>query len=268
MVIVAKIGDRTISSAFSEDSLADLENTFNQTPMILVHGGGGTVTKIAHELGVEQKFVTSPEGFRSRYTDYETIQVYTMVMAGKINKEIVRWLQRRKLPAVGISGLDGGLIRASRKSQLVIKDERGRRVAIEGGYTGKITEVDIHLLETLLNANYLPVIAPIALGEEFAPLNIDGDRAAAHVAGAIKAETLVLLTDVDGVSVGNAVSRQLTSQEAKTAITTLGPGMITKVHAALEALSLGVERAIIAPGNVPNPFSSAIKHTTGTVITQ
>src|SRR5713101_3743722 len=123
MALVIKIGDRVIESVLASPSLQDLKSVVAETPTILVHGGGGTVTRFAEKLGVQQKFVMSPEGFRSRFTDEDTIQVYTMVMAGKINKQIVRKLQQNKIPAVGLSGLDGGLIKAQRKRRLVVSDE-------------------------------------------------------------------------------------------------------------------------------------------------
>ncbi len=265
MALVVKIGDRVLERTLSSESLADLELISRETPTIIVHGGGNTVTRIAEKLGVEQKFVTSPKGFRSRHTDAETIQVYTMVMAGKINKEIVRRLQARKIPAVGLSGLDGGLIRAERKEKLIITDERGRRRIVDGGFTGQITSVNHSLLQTLLSANYLPVIAPVAMGTNFESLNVDGDRTAAHVAGTLHAEHLLLLTDVDGVSLEGNPVRSLHAGEAKKSLQKIGPGMITKIYAALEALSMGVEKVIIARGNRDAPFSSALKDS-GTVI--
>jgi acetylglutamate/LysW-gamma-L-alpha-aminoadipate kinase len=266
MVVVIKIGDKTMGKAFSEEALSDLEVVAHQNPTVIVHGGGNTVTGIAEKLGVQQKFVTSPEGFRSRFTDAETIQIFTMVMAGKINKEIVRHLQSRKISAVGLSGLDGALIRAERKRKLIVKDESGRRRAIDGGYTGLITDVDSSLLRTLLEAGYVPVIAPVALGSQNEPLNIDGDRTAAHVAGSLPADMLVLLTDVEGVSLEGTRIRRWTADEAKRNMSNIGPGMITKVYAALEALSMGVSKVAIASGNGKNPFSNAIREENGTVI--
>ncbi len=255
-----------MGDVFSEASLDDLARIAHQTPTVLVHGGGNTVTGIAEKLGVEQKFVTSPGGFKSRYTDAETIQIFIMVMAGKINKEIVRHLQARKIPAVGLSGLDGALIRAERKRKLIIKDERGRKRAIDGGYTGRITSVDSSLLRTLITAGYLPVIAPIALGSDNEPLNLDGDRAAAHVAGALQAELLILLTDVESVSIEGAVIHRLAASEAKRGLSTLGPGMITKVYAALEALSMGVDKVMISSGRRQNPITSAVQEQNGTLV--
>lgn len=266
MTIVIKVGDKVMSSVLSQSNLNDLAQITHQVPTVLVHGGGNTVTGIAEKLGIQQKFVTSPEGFRSRYTDAETIQVFTMVMAGKINKEIVRHLQSRKIPAVGLSGLDGGLIRAERKQKLVVKDERGRRRIIDGGYTGKVTHVDVSLLQTLLTAGYVPVIAPIALGSENEPLNLDGDRTAAHVAGAVRADLLLLLTDVEGVTLAGGIVPRLSAAEAKRGIPNLGPGMITKVYAALEALSMGVGKVVISSGHRENPFTSAIQEQAGTVV--
>ena len=256
-----------MDDALSEAALNDLETVSKQAPLVLVHGGGNKVTRFAEKLGVEQKFVTSPEGFRSRYTDSETMQIYTTVMAGQVNKEIVRRLLTKKIPSVGLSGLDGALIRAERKKRLIVKDERGRRVAIEGGYTGTVKVVDKKLLVTLLDAGYVPVIAPIALGEENEALNIDGDRTAAHIAGALHADRLLLMTDVDGVSLNGAIRREMTADEAKNSISSLGAGMITKVYAALEAISMGVGKVTIAPGGQENPFTSAIKNESGTVIT-
>jgi acetylglutamate/LysW-gamma-L-alpha-aminoadipate kinase len=190
-----------------------------------------------------------------------------MVMAGKINKEIVRQLQRRGIPAVGLSGLDGGLLRASRKERILVKDDRGRRRVIDGGYTGRITRVSASLIQTLLKENYLPVIAPVALGEQFEALNVDGDRAAASIAASIHADALLLLTDVEGVSIGGSVSRELTLLDAKSSIATLGGGMITKVHAGVEALERGVRRVIIASGSADAPFTSALELSQGTLIT-
>lgn len=268
MTLVIKVGDKVMGDALSETALTDLETVTRRMPTVLVHGGGNTVTGIAEKLGVRQKFVTSPEGFRSRYTDAETIQIYTMVMAGKVNKQIVMQLLTRKIPAIGLSGLDGGLIRAERKRKLIVIDERGRRKAIDGGYTGLVTHTDGALLRTLIDAGYVPVIAPIALSEENEPLNIDGDRTAAHVATAVNAETLLLVTDVDGVGLQSGVVRNLSAGEAKKNLSNLGPGMITKVYAALEAVSGGVRRVIVAPGKGSAPYTAALNGEKGTLITQ
>ncbi len=266
MALVVKIGDRVIESILASRSLQDLKSVAAETPTILVHGGGGTVTRIAEKLGVQQKFVMSPEGFRSRFTDEDTIQVYTMVMAGKINKQIVQRLQQEGIPAVGLSGLDGGLIRAERKKRLVVCDDNGRKRVIDGGYTGKISGINKELLQNLLGAGYIPVIAPIGLSEEFQSLNIDGDRTAAYVAAAIQAKMLLLLTDVDGLSLGGKLVSTLRASEAKEFLPKIGPGMITKTYAALEAVSMGVQCVKIGKGDIPTPFSAAMINDSGTKI--
>lgn len=266
MVMVIKVGDRILEQALSLEGLADLQQVSTRTKLVLVHGGGNTVTRIAEQLGIPQRFVFSPEGFRSRYTDSETIHVYTMVMAGRVNKEVVQRLQAGRINAVGLSGLDGGLIRADRKERLVVRDERGRRRVVDGGYTGRITSVNSSILQTLLAAGYVPVVAPVASGALYEPLNVDGDRAAAHIAAAIQAEILLLVTDVDGISTEAGLVRTLRAEEAKRSLPRIGPGMVTKTYAALEAISMGVGRAVIAPGAVKAPFSSALANQQGTLI--
>jgi len=149
-----------------------------------------------------------------------------------------------------------------------VKDERGRRKAIDGGYTGLVTQTDGTLLRMLVDAGYVPVIAPIALGEDNEPLNIDGDRTAAHVATAVKADTLLLVTDVEGVGLATGLVRNLSTSEAKKNISNLGPGMITKVYAALEAVSGGVRRVVVAPGRGVAPYTAALNGEAGTLITQ
>lgn len=246
--------------------LSDLKEALALSSAVLVHGGGDIVTEIATKLGKEQVFVTSPEGFRSRYTDRETAEIYSMVMSGKINKQLVVALQRLGVNAVGVSGLDGRLLRAERKKKLVILDERGRRRAIEGGYTGRIVDVNAKLLQTLLNEGYVPVVAPVALGDEYEVLNVDGDRAAARVAGALKAE-LVLLTDVEGVLLDGKLVRHVKQSEVDMLLKKLGPGMITKVYAASEALNLGASKVIVASGLKDKPITSALRGESGTIFT-
>jgi acetylglutamate/LysW-gamma-L-alpha-aminoadipate kinase len=263
---VIKVGDRAMQNALSDDGLDNLASISREMQTVLVHGGGDTVTRIAEKLGAEQKFIVSPEGFRSRFTDAETLEAFTMVMAGKINKEIVQRLLSRKILAVGVCGIDGEMIRAERKKRLVAVDERGRRKVIDGGYTGSITNIDTRLLRVLINAGYVPIVAPIALGTENETLNIDGDRTAARVAVALQAEMLLLITDVEAVSSSSGLIRRMSPNEAKQNLASFGPGMITKIHAALDAISEGVGKVVIAPGYGQRPYTAAIREETGTVI--
>jgi len=268
MLYVVKIGGSILREGASSEMVADLEELAKDNQIVLVHGGGVEVTEIASKLGKEQKFVISPEGFRSRYTDKETIEIYTMVMAGKINKQIVLALQSHGIRTIGLSGLDGLLLEAERKPRLIVVDERGRKKVIDGGYTGKLEKANAELLQVLLEKGYVPVVTPIAVSKEFEPLNVDGDRTAAFIAGALKADRLVLLTDVQGLILKGKPVAKVTAAEVKELLNSIGQGMSTKVHAALEALDKGVKEVLITSGNGKLPVSSALKHECGTVISR
>src|SRR3990170_1054117 len=224
MLFVVKMGGSILKEGASSTLISDLKELLKENKAVLVHGGGVEVTEIAAKLGKEQKFIVSPEGFRSRYTDKETMEIYTMVMAGKINKQIVSALQSQGIPSVGLSGLDGLLLKGERKKRLIAVDERGRRKVIDGGYTGKITEVNVDLLRFLLEKGYVPVVTPIAMSEEFEPLNVDGDRTAAVVAGALKADRLILLTDVQGLVLKGKQVPKINATEVKEALSSIGKG--------------------------------------------
>jgi len=264
---VAKTGGKILEEGLPKDIALDIKQTALPHRFVFVHGGGVEVTEIATRLGKPQRFIVSPEGFRSRYTDRETAEIYTMVMAGKLNKQIVATLQRNGVPAIGLSGLDGLLVRARRKKRLVIIDERGRKMAIDGGYTGTITEVNAGLLNLLMDSGYVPVVSPVAISEEFEPLNVDGDRVAAYIAGSLKADMLILLTDVEGLIIDGKVVPRLSAFEVREVLPKVGHGMITKIHAAAEALNLGAREVVISSGMVDKPISSAVEHRVGTVIT-
>ncbi|MCJ7634667.1 [LysW]-aminoadipate/[LysW]-glutamate kinase [Candidatus Bathyarchaeota archaeon] len=265
-MIVVKTGGKILEEGLPQNVALDIKQVASTNRFIFIHGGGIEVTNIATKLGKPQKFIVSPEGFKSRYTDRETAEIYTMVMAGKINKQAVTILQQNSVPAIGLSGLDGLLVRAKRKKRLVIINERGRKMVIDGGYTGTITEINSTLLNLLLDNGYVPVISPIAISEEFESLNVDGDRFAAYIAGSLKADILILLTDVEGLIINGKVIPRLSAFEAKEVLKKIGQGMSTKVHAAIETLDMGTKEVIISSGMVQNPISSAIEHRSGTVI--
>jgi len=267
MLLVIKMGGSILKEGASNDLVADLKEVTNEHSIILVHGGGVEVTDIASKLGKEQKFIMSPEGFRSRYTDRETVEIYTMVMAGKLNKQIVLALEAQGINAIGLSGLDCGILRAERKTKLVVVDERGRKKVIDGGYTGKITQVNTELLRLLLEKKYLPIVTPIALSVEYDPLNVDGDRTAAVIAGALKADKLIMLTDVEGLLLKGEPVSKIGVSEVKEALPKIGGGMSTKVHAGLEALNQGVSEVLITSGTIKQPITLALNHQVGTVIT-
>jgi acetylglutamate/LysW-gamma-L-alpha-aminoadipate kinase len=265
LLIVAKAGGRVLEEGLPPEVAEDIKRVAEGNRLIFVHGGGIEVTEVAKRLGKEQRFVVSPDGFRSRYTDRETVDIYMMVMAGKLNKQVVMTLESKGVPAVGLTGLDGSLLKAERKKRLVIINERGRKMVIDGGYTGSIIDINTSLLKLLLDSGYVPVVSPVALSEEYEPLNVDGDRTAAKIAGALRADVLILLTDVEGLVLEGKLVPKLSSTEAKGLLPKIGPGMITKVHAATEALEAGAREVVIASGMGPTPISSAMNHQ-GTVI--
>ena len=189
-----------------------------------------------------------------------------MVMSGKLNKAIVQMLLRQDINAVGVAGIDGGILKAERKKKLLVINEKGRKMMIEGGYTGKITSVDASLVSDLVRSGYVPVISPIALSEEFDFLNVDGDRAAAYVAGGIKADKVIFITDVNGLILNEKLVSSMTLDQAKAALPKIGSGMDKKVLACIEALEMGVKEAVIASGQTENPLSTAMTHRNCTVI--
>ena len=264
-MIVIKFGGSVLYD-LHPSIIEDIRQISLNQKMVLVHGGGKEVTNIATKLGKEQRFIVSPTGIRSRYTDKETAEIYTMVMSGKINKIIVRMLVEAGIRAVGISGIDGNILKAIRKTKLTVLNEKGRKMIIEGGYTGKISSVETSLLNTLTGDGYLPVVSPIALSENYEYLNVDGDRAAAYIAGNLKADKVIFLTNVNGLHLDDKLVSNLTSSQAKEYLPKIGFGMEKKILASTEALMLGAKEVIISSGKVSNPITCAINHVRCTVI--
>jgi acetylglutamate/LysW-gamma-L-alpha-aminoadipate kinase len=266
-MITIKIGGSVVDN-LHPSTIDDIKKVVEQEGVILVHGGGKEVTKVTEQLGKEPKFVVSPSGIKSRYTDKETSEIFTMVMSGRINKAIVQMLQKNGINAIGLSGMDGKTIEANRKKKLMIMNEKGRKQVIDGGYTGKISNVNSDLIKTIMDKGYTPVISPIAISEESEFLNVDGDRAAANVAGHVNADKVLFITNVDGLLMEDKLVEKLSLKEAKEIMPKIGFGMEKKILAATEALEMGVTEALIANGQKENPISAAIEHNNCTVITK
>ncbi|MDI1495908.1 MAG: acetylglutamate kinase [Cenarchaeum symbiont of Oopsacas minuta] len=265
-MITIKIGGSVVDD-LHESTILDIKKTSIEQGLVIVHGGAKEVTKVSKQIGREPKFVTSPSGIKSRYTDAETANIFTMVMTGRIGKNIVRILQKNGINAIGLSGIDGRLIQAERKKKLLVINDKGRKQMIDGGYTGKITKVDSDFIKYLIERKMVPVISPVATSEEYDFLNVDGDRAAAYVAGAIKSDCVLFITNVDGLwDKDKNIIKHLDLQYAKEIRPTIGPGMEKKVLASIEAIEMGVNTAIIANGKRENPISEALKHKECTVI--
>jgi [amino group carrier protein]-L-2-aminoadipate/L-glutamate 6-kinase len=236
--------------------------------LVLVHGGSAEANALGEALGTPPKFITSPSGYTSRYTDRNTLEVFLMAVNGKVNSLLTEQLHGLGINALGLSGMDGGLMVATRKESIQ-SVENGKRKIIRDDYTGKIESVNVALLEMLLEGGYLPVIAPVAVSQKGEALNVDADRAAAMVASALQAETLVLLTAVPGLMKNfpdeSTVIRQLPQSQLPTALEAAQGRMKKKVLGAEEALQGGVGKVIIADGRIANPISSALAGN-GTVI--
>ena len=212
--------------------------------------------------------ITSPSGYTSRYTDRKTLEIFLMAVNGKVNSLLTEQLQMLGVNAFGLCGLDGRLLQATRKDSIQ-SVENGKRKIIRDDYTGKIECVHSNLLHLLLNAGYLPVIAPVAVSEKGEALNVDADRVAAMVAKTLKAETLILLTAVPGLMKNfpdeSTLIRQLSQSQLATASKAALGRMKKKVLGAQEAIQGGVSRVIIADGRIQNPISNALAGN-GTVI--
>ncbi|MCE2497474.1 MAG: [LysW]-aminoadipate/[LysW]-glutamate kinase [Nitrosopumilaceae archaeon] len=264
-MITIKIGGSVVDE-MHPSAVSDIKKVADCESVIIVHGGGKAVTSVCEQMGNEPRFVTSPSGIRSRYTDRETARIFTMVMSGMVNKEIVRLLQQNGINAVGLSGADARTIRAKRKKRLIIVNEKGRKQAIDGGYTGKISEINSGFIKGLLGQGIVPVISPVAISEEYEMLNVDGDRAAANVAGATGSDKVLFITNVDGLMLDDRLVTSMSRQEARDAMPKIGPGMEKKVLASTEAIDMGVRTALIASGRRENPISRAIAEESCTVI--
>ena len=253
-MIVVKAGGRVLERNLDGVLKSLAKRSSEGMKIVFVHGGGDVVTRFEEKMGIEPKFVISPQGIKSRYTDERELEVYVMVMAGKLNKEIVAKLQSLGVEAIGLSGADGGLLRAERKKRIVIIDERGRKRAIQGGFTGSIKNVNTKLLEKLLNLGYLVVVSPIALGSEHELLNVDADQVAASIARAMKAEKLLILTDVEGVIIDGRIVSRISVGEVEELQPKIGVGMNRKVMMCARAVTEGVGAAIISSGLIDDPL--------------
>jgi len=265
MKYVIKIGGSVLDNGMPE-SLMDDFSMLRSGQVTIVHGGGKTVTRISKKMGIEPKFIVSASGIKSRFTDEETIDVYKMVMTGKLNSDIVLALHRRHIRAFGFSGLDGPTIFGQRKRKLIVLDGRDRKMAVDGGLTGRITRVDTSIISFLLESHIVPVISPIAISEESEPLNVDADRAASSIASTIGAEKLIMITDVEGVLHDGEILEKVTVEELEEINGEVGNGMDKKLIFVREALSHGVKEVIIASGFGKDPLQNALYGKRRTVI--
>jgi acetylglutamate/LysW-gamma-L-alpha-aminoadipate kinase len=243
----------------SEGALADVAGLVDAERVVVVHGGSTTVDETLERMGIEPTYVETPDGVTGRFTDEETMAVFTMAMS-KINTDLVAGLRRQGVDALGLSGVDGGLLTGTRKSAVRVVED-GKRKIKRGEHSGRIDAVNTALLERLFDGGYTPVAGPPMLGDG-TPVNTDADRAAAAVAAALGA-TLVLLTDVEGVYAdpddpATLISRVETPEEWA-ALDAAAEGFMTKkVMAAREALEGGATEVVVASANADSPVTGAL----------
>ncbi|UDL05580.1 acetylglutamate kinase [Marinobacter sp. CA1] len=215
---------------------------------IVVHGGGPQIGELLERLNIKSHFING-----MRVTDSETMDVVEMVLGGQVNKQIVSLINQQGGTAVGLTGKDGNLIRARKLEVKNHADELARPEIIDIGHVGEVQEVNVEMIDMLTRSNVIPVIAPIGVGEDGASYNINADLVAGKVAEALKAEKLILLTNVSGLkSKDGEVLTGLTAQEVNDLIEdgTIHGGMLPKIRCALNAVESGVRTSHIIDGRV------------------
>ncbi|MGW6056045.1 [LysW]-aminoadipate kinase [Streptomyces sp. NPDC055189] len=242
------------------------------TPVILAHGGSADIDSLAERLGVPSRRLVAPDGVSTRYTDTPTLEVVQLALAGSVKPRLLSALRAHGADAVGLTGLDAGLLVAARKSaHRALVD--GRRIIVRDDHSGRIVEVNADLLATLLASGLLPVVSPPAVAEDGGAVNVDADRAAAAIAGAVAggggggvggavgSSTLLLLTGASGVLADRHDERsvlpvcRVPRQGAPPVVT---GGMGIKLIAAREALLAGARRVLIGDGRRPHPVRDAL----------
>ena len=241
IVVVKYGGNAMVSEQLREQVMEDIVLLWLVgVKVVLVHGGGPEISDMMNRLGKKPEFV---DGLR--VTDQETVDIVQMVLAGKVNKTLVKLLEVKGGKAMGISGMDGGLIEARMKRA-------------ELGYVGSITKVNIEPVMDLLEKGYIPVVSTLGCDAEGNTYNINGDTAAAFIAGALGAERLIMMTDIAGVlrdkNDPNTLIPELTISEAVKLFeeNIIAGGMIPKVECCIDAINRGVDRVIIMDGRVPH----------------
>ncbi|WP_323677782.1 acetylglutamate/acetylaminoadipate kinase [Halorubellus sp. PRR65] len=271
MTVVVKIGGAR--AVDPDGALADVAALVaGGEDVVVVHGGSTAVDETLEELGEEPEYVETPGGVVGRFTDERTMEVFEMVLPGKLNTDLTAGLVNEGVDAVGLSGVDGKLLAGPRKSAVRVQED-GKKKIRRGDHSGTIKQVNADLLETLLAGGYTPVATvPMAGqdGDQWLPVNADADRAAAAIAGALGAD-LVVLTDVAGVYADpdDASTRidEVATAEDWSDLEAAAEGFMTKkVMAAEEALDGGAASVAVATANADAPVTSALDGDATTVL--
>ena len=254
IIVVKYGGNAMINESLKEKVMDDIAlMRFVGIHPVIVHGGGPEISWFLKKIGKKSAFVSG-----LRVTDEETAEVAEMVLDGKINSEIVKRMNRRGVRAVGLSGEDANLIRARKKLAQIYENTDSLPKEVDIGYVGEVAAINTDILKTLIDNDYVPVIAPIGIGVAGENYNINADYVAAKVAGALKAERLVLITDVEGVYEDferkESFISILTAAKAREYVRTgvIKGGMIPKIEACLSAMDDGVTKSHIIDGRMPH----------------
>ncbi len=259
-MIVVKVGG---SLGIDYDALCEDVATLSKAgkKIILIHGGSAETNRVAEALGHPPQFITSPSGYTSRFTDRETLEIFEMVYCGKMNKGIVERLQKHSVNAVGLSGLDGRIFEGKHKDK-VRSVENGKIKILRGDHTGTVEKVNTHLLDLLLDNAYLPVLTPPGSSFEGVAVNVDGDRAAAAVATAMKAEALLLLSNIPGLLKDfpneDSLIKEIPANDVEAYMEFAQDRMKKKVLGAAEAVAGGVGKVIFGDARVAKPVQFAL----------
>jgi len=256
VTVVVKIGGaRAVNPEGALTDIAELDED-----CVVVHGGSTAVDDTLTAMGTEPEYVETPAGVVGRFTDAEAMDAFKMALPGLVNTDLTTGLRNAGVDAVGLSGVDGGLLTGERKSAVRVLDDGTEKIR-RGDHSGTIRKVNDGLLDTLLASGYTPVVSPPMLAEGTA-VNTDADRTAAAITGALDA-TLVVLTDVEGVYAdpddpGTRIESVATPDEYD-ALTDAAEGFMTrKVMAATEALEAGAREVVVATANTDRPILTAL----------
>ncbi len=267
-IVVVKFGGNAMSDSVAEDFAQDIV-LMKQTGMepIVVHGGGPQIGGMLKKLAIPSQFI---DGLR--VTDKAAMEVVEMVLTGTINKQIVSGINAAGGHAVGLSGKDANLVVARKLERIKVDPQTLESKPVDLGYVGEPEKINPDVLRTFIKSDLIPVIAPVGAGRHGESFNINADTVAGAVAGAMRAERMILLTDVEGVldNDGKLIPR-LTLGEARTLIAngTISGGMIPKIETAIEAVESGVSAAVILDGRIPHVLLLELftQHGAGTLIT-
>lgn len=266
MYVIKIGGGAAIGDAAYRQFAADLAEL--KLPAVIVHGGNAEFSQLSRALGMPPRMVTSSSGRVTRYTDRATMDAMLMAYCGKVNKTLVGILQAAGVNAVGLSGLDGRIASGRRKAVLR-GNEDGKPRIFRDDHAGTIEQVDSTLVRLLLDAGYLPVVTPPALGEEGVPINVDGDKLALELAIALGAEGMLFFSDTPGLLADredeSTLIREIDASAPESALAAAGGRMVVKVEAALGAIERGVGRVVFSDARAEGPLRRALADE-GTVV--